>query len=229
MQVLEEIIKLLSEGYYPEILEVTKKLDGGWTVSYNRNVSKLYLRKANKAVSVPEGWEWFVLSYYNLIKTAKESRIKVFISYSHKDFELAYKIWWALNKAGITMYIAELNPEPGKSLFDKIKRLIYDSDIVIVLYTQNAYYSPYVNQELGLAADSDKYIIPIVEERVELKGALEGMEYIKLDRYNLINTLTSIADAIRSFLEKKRNQKQALGFLILLGALGLIAASIGKG
>jgi len=45
--------------------------------------------------------------------------------------------------------------------------VIDSSDILLVIYTRNAMYSAYVNQEIGYAYAKGKYIIPVVEKGVE--------------------------------------------------------------
>ncbi|MGB9760530.1 MAG: toll/interleukin-1 receptor domain-containing protein [Thermoproteota archaeon] len=220
---IELIIDLIKEGYYPELLEVYEKINSNWTLSYNKKASTLYLRKGNTATPIPKGYEWFALSYYNLKKVSEGTGVKVFISYSHKDFELAYQIWKILNEVNISCYLSELYPEPGVSLWKKIQKMIENADVVIVLYTKNANYSPFVNQELGAAVSKGKPIIPIVEEGVEIKGALSGLEYIKLDNQNPTNTLTQVIEALKNFIQKKQSLEGVAAVLLLVLALAWLS------
>lgn len=64
---------------------------------------------------------------------------------------------------GVYIYVAELFPEPGVALWEKIKSMILRSDLIIVLWTKNAYSSAFLNQELGFAEAHNKLIVPIVE------------------------------------------------------------------
>jgi len=226
--VVESLMELVRQGYFPEMLQISQMLEEDYTLSFNKKTSRLFMRKGNKAVPVPKGYEWFVISCYELKKVAEKTKAIVFISYSHKDLWMAFKIWRMLTNSGVPCYLAELYPEPGLSLWDKIKRMIESSDIVVVLYTRNARYSAYVNQELAYAHARGKIILPVVEEGVELPGVLAGLEYIKFNPLNPVSTLTSIANTIRKFLEDKERKAVAGVFLLLLGAIALLAASSEK-
>jgi len=225
------LMELIDEGYSPEMLNIYERLEkDGFTLSFSRRTARLFLRKGDKAIPVPKGFEWFALSYYGLKRSAERVKTTVFIAYSHKDLWFAHSVWKLLYKAGIPCYLAELYPEPGASLWEKIKRMIDSSDILLVIYTHNAMYSAYVNQEIGYAHARGKYIIPVVEKGVELKGSLAGLEYIELDYSNPANTLASIANVIKELLEKRGNGAETLAFLItflmLLGVISLIAGSL---
>jgi len=225
MSALDLIMELVKEGYYPEILNIQEKIDSNYTISFNRRSLRVFLRQGNYAVPVPKGYEWFALSYYGLKKATERTKTIVFISYSHKDISFAYQLWKMISNAGIPCYLAELYPEPGISLWDKIKKMIETSEVVIALYTHNARFSAYVNQEIGYAFAKGKLVIPVVEEGVGLPGALDGIEYIKYNTKNPIDTLKSIAEFIRSFLEKKaKNISNTIALALILGSLLLISS-----
>jgi hypothetical protein len=206
-EVEDPIISLIKAGYYPDYV----KIDQGYIPSFNNTLSRLYLRKGSHAVIVPAGYEWFVISYYNLKTIAKKVPIKVFLSYPRADLWLAYKIQKILAEAGIFVYLAELYPEPGVTLWEKIKGMIQNSDVVIVLWTKNAKNSAFVNQELGCAEALNKLIIPLVEQGVAPKGLLVGREYIPYRRGRDAESFSMLCNALYKFLlrkmKKKRNNK----------------------
>ncbi len=231
----DPIIKLIAEGHYPEVLEISEQVDEGYNPSFNKTASRLYLRKGNKAVIVPKGFEWFAMNYYNLKKMVEQIPIKIFISYPREDLWLAYKLHKMLSEVGVPVYLGELYPEPGMSLWTQIELMIRNSDIFIILWTQNALNSAFVNQEIGVAKNAGKIIIPIVEEGVELKDALEGKAYICLNKDDVQKTLSSICSALHDFLSQKLEEikkKRSQGLAFALGAiafLGLLFALGNKG
>jgi hypothetical protein len=224
MEPIEYLVDLVQAGYYPELLQISERLDEGYTLSFNTRNSRIFMRKGNLAIPVPERYEWFALSYYGLRKTAETTKTTIFVSYSHQDLQLAFKIWRMLTNAGVPCYLAELYPEPGVYLWEKIKRMIEDSEIILALYTQNARYSAYVNQELGYAHKAGKLIIPLVEKGVKPPGFLEGVEYIEMDPSDPVTILSFIAGTVKGFLEDKAKHSTIAGvFLLLIGALALAA------
>ena len=106
--------------------------------------------------------------------------MKVFLSYSTKDMDIAQMIKEELKLLGVEVYLAEEDPQPGRILAEKIKKELRNSDLVIALITPNSLQSTYVWSEIGGAALADKPIIPLVHPSVpETKLAfLTGKEYI---------------------------------------------------
>jgi len=227
----EPIIDLIRAGYHPEIV---KTIDEGYWPSYNKRLSRVYLRKGSHAIIVPIGYEWFAINYYNLKTIAEKLPLKVFISYPREDLWLAYKIQKLLADAGIFAYLAELYPEPGVTLWEKIKRMIENSDIVVVLWTGSSRSSAFVNQEIGYAIRCKKLIIPLVERGISVEGVLEGKEYIQFERGRTNEAFSTLCQALTNFIQRKleerrKNQATVIGGTILL--LGLIAllAAFGRG
>lgn len=230
----DPVIELIHSGYYPETLQIGELVDEGYSPSFNTNTSRLYLRKENQAVIVPRGFEWLAINYYNLKKTAEKIRVKVFLSYPREDLWFAYKLHKMLSDVGIPVYLAELYPEPGVTLWEKIKNMILDSEVFVVLWTKHATNRAFVNQEIGAASVAGKVIIPIVEEGVETHGALAGREYIRFNRENNVDTLSSICVALYSFLSKRleviqQQQAQAQNFATAVGVILLLAALVAIG
>jgi len=227
MSAEDPIIELVKSGYYPDIL----KIDEGYSPSFNKVLSRVYLRKGAHAVIVPAGYEWFAINYYNLKNMTSKVPLRVFLSYPREDLWLAYKIQKILSEIGIYVYLAELFPEPGVTLWEKIEGMIKDSHVVIVLWTKNARSSAFVNQEIGAAKIYNKLIIPIVEKGVPVEGVLAGKEYIPFERGLDAETFSSLCNALSKFLlkkveEQKRQQltNALVGALIVGGLIALLAA-----
>lgn len=131
------------------------------------------------------------------------SLFKVFISHSTEDLDIVSTIANRLRTDDFDVYVAEFRPEPGRRLPEKIQENIESSDCVVVLLTSSAIKSVWVQQEIGIAKSSNKVIIPIVEKGVTVKGVLEGVEYIPLDREKLNATTDVLAKSIDRLRRKQ--------------------------
>lgn len=145
----------------------------------------------------------------------------VFISHSTSDFSLVYQLkeWLEIN--GITAYLAELDPQYGESIADKVARAIDQSDCVIAFLTKDGARSRWVNQEIGYAEGVPKLVIPVAEEGVTVPGFLEGREYVP---FTWDNPAEAIDKLIAYLAEKKADaeaQRAGLAALLFLG-LGLL-------
>jgi len=219
----DPIIELVKQEYLPEIAQISDELERGSSPTFNKAASRVYLRKGGRSYIVPKGLEWFAINYYNLKTITKRVPLTVFLSYPREDLWLAYKIQKILAEIGVYVYVAELFPEPGMTLWEKIKAMIENSDLVIVLWTKNALSSAFVNQELGFAEARQKLIVPIVEKEVTTHGLLNGKEHIVFERGRDIETYSTLCQSLYNFLQKKLEQQTANAFGLGLGILFLIA------
>ena len=73
------------------------------------------------------------------VNTNLSIKKKVFISHSNEPKDNLYLniLTQALRRVGFTLYIAEHNPQLGSNLWGKILTGISESDLFIVLYTEN--------------------------------------------------------------------------------------------
>ena len=150
---------------------------------------------------------------------------KVFISHSTQDQGLVISLANLLSKYGVGVAVAEWYLSPGQPLDRKIINLIEKSDCVVILLTQNGMRSKWVQQEIGLALDKKKPIIPLVEKGISAKdlGALQGKEYIEFDPFWPREALVKTASYVKSLKLKKQDREKALliaggiiAFLLLL-------------
>jgi nucleoside 2-deoxyribosyltransferase len=72
--------------------------------------------------------------------------------------------------AGMEVYLAEHDVQPGESLAEKVRKAIRRSDAVVVLLTKSGAASAYVHQEVGVAIEAGKPVIPIVETGVSVNS-----------------------------------------------------------
>ena len=143
---------------------------------------------------------------------------KVFISHTNgpEDMTVVRKLARNLQLAGVKVYIAEDDRQPGNYLAEKIKRNIMDSDWVIGLWTIDSSKSAYVNQELGFSEGKKPYAL-LVQRGVPVKGFPEGREYILFDPNDPTLELTQMAKFIQKCKFKKDEDAQAAqAFLVIL-------------
>lgn len=148
----------------------------------------------------------------------------VFISHGKGDVEIVKALYSTLKQSGINVYVAEFYPEPGLALSDKIVTYIESSDCFLVFLTQESIKSAWVQQEIGIAREAKRLIIPVVEKGVKVAGVLEGIEYIELDRKNLWNTIKAINE-YTTYLKARKEQAEsarAAGIAILAILVGLL-------
>lgn len=151
---------------------------------------------------------------------------KVFISHSVSDLSIVYQLkqWLELN--GIETYLAELYPQPGVALADKVASAIDQSDCVIVLITNAGGRSKWVNQEIGYAKAKGKLVIPVVERGESLGGFVQGKEYVPFDRANPADAINQLVKYLSGLRATKGDRDKAIaGLVIFFGLLALAAAS----
>lgn len=146
-----------------------------------------------------------------------EMVFKVFLSHSCKDAE--WVKWIAANarQVGIEIYLYEHDPQPGGLVADKVQANIRSSDALVVLLTKESQFSPYVQQEIGVAKGLNKPIIPLVQPDVNERSLamLQGVEHIGFDFENPQPGLSALLD----YLRKAQLDKEASQALLAVGAL----------
>ena len=92
-----------------------------------------------------------------------ESRVtRVFISYSRRDKSFAKKILEELTSRGMSAYLDEKDIEIAERWWDRLRELILDSDVVLFLISPDSVVSEVCANEVELASDLSKRILPVV-------------------------------------------------------------------
>lgn len=154
---------------------------------------------------------------------------KVFISHSVDDLGVVYQLKYWLELNGIETYLAELYPQPGVPLTDKITSAMDQSHCVIGLITRAGGRSKWVNQELGYARAKGKLIVPVVEQGESLAGFIADKEYVLFDRTKPADAISRVVEYLAQVKANKEDRDRALaGLAIFFGLLALVAASSKK-
>jgi hypothetical protein len=147
----------------------------------------------------------------------------VFISHSVSDLNVVYQFKYWLEVNGIGVYVADSQPQLGVPLPAKISNGIKQSDCVIAILTQSGDRSAWVNQEIGYAKATSKLVIPVVEEGVDLKGFMTGVEYVTFQSHDPATAITNVINYLRRLKATKEQQQQLEAGLLMLFGIMLIA------
>ncbi len=116
------------------------------------------------------------------------TKLRVFLSHSGSDDDkgLVEGIdYLARDKSCLDLYIAERKKDPGRDIIKKVEKALKRSHCLWALLTPNGNASQFVQNEIGAAYILGLRIIPMVQEKVKLRGMLYGKESglapVKLD------------------------------------------------
>jgi len=129
--------------------------------------------------------------------------VKVFISFAKSDHRLVHLLSAELFQVGITPILAKSQFAFGARIDEKVKKLIRQSDTVVVLLTQGGSRSRWVQQEIGCAHSFNKHIIPLRTPGVEAQGMLAGLEHIEFEGSDPVEPFARLAAFLRGEAVRK--------------------------
>ena len=152
--------------------------------------------------------------------------MKVFISHSMKDKNLVDALRSIAASLVIEPLIAEHIVDVQNTITAKIQSMILDSDLVLVVLTQEGFNSTFVQHEVGFATGK-KPILILVEKGYESKmsGFVYGSDYVSIDPWNPQPAFEQIQRVLTNQKQQKEEQKRTEQ-LILLGVGVLFFAAL---
>ncbi|MCL4378358.1 MAG: toll/interleukin-1 receptor domain-containing protein [Actinobacteria bacterium] len=149
---------------YPIVME-TKPLQ-----NFNRKI-KAYRSYLNVLIEELKTNPESIIEYMNKsskviekekIKTPKD-KIKVFISYSTIDKEIAHQVSRKLEGWGLDVFLAHEDIEVSEQWKEIILKNLYSCDVFIPIITENFKNSDWTSQEVGIAfaGEKDIFIVPL--------------------------------------------------------------------
>src|SRR5207302_3266538 len=140
----------------------------------------------------------------------------VFLSYSSTDRAQVLIIADALEAAGVRVWIDRRGIPAGASWDAAIVRAIRDCTVFLVLCTETALHSPNVQQEIRLALEERRPVVPLLAERItfpdEVRYALAGLQWVELLDRPIDEWLTQLLAALaRLGIEGGMRQGAAAG------------------
>lgn len=151
--------------------------------------------------------------------------MKVFVSHSTKDIHIVEE-FKKIIEPRVEVYVAGYDAQPGNVLWGKIETNIKNSNCVVAIMTKNGSRSEIVQQEIATAKAHKIPVVPIVEEGVDPKGVLAGIEYLKLDKRHPDQALKDASTYLRKL--KKQADNKLIGFLVLAGLAIIILSQFGE-
>jgi len=148
---------------------------------------------------------------------------KVFISYSSKNLDVVDWAHATLAQPGLTeVFAAEYSVVPSAVLNKEIIQAIRTCDLFVLLWTQEARKSDYVPQEIGIAVDANKTILPVVmEENLPVPGFISCLKYLPAHK-NFEGSFQWLAQFVRdNAARQQNNQRLAALVAMLIGGIWL--------
>lgn len=130
---------------------------------------------------------------------------KIFLSHSELDMTLFEQIEDMIDLPNVEWYLAD-REKSTKTMKEKISENILDSDFVVLLLTENAKRSEFVNQEIGFAVSAGKQIIIVRVDGAKREGFTQDHEYVPFDRSDTKKSFKELSETIAQTI--KNNEKE---------------------
>lgn len=152
-------------------------------------------------------------------------KYNVFISYSTKDLDKVKKLQAILDDTDdVNVFVAEYSVRPGEVLDRKIEKAIKNSNLFILFWSNNSKVSEWVGQEVGIAKQADKDILPIIlDKNLTSPGFISNVKYISAHD-NLDKTIKLIHEEVQVRAQKF---KKVSGYVFTGLAAAIIFAIMG--
>jgi TolB-like protein len=125
----------------------------------------------------------------------------VFVSYASQDAELADSVVLALERGGLTCWIAPRDVVPGDLYADGIIRAITGSKVFVLVLSKDAIASNHVGKEVERASSKRRPIVAIRTDTTPLTPALEYFlsesQWIELHAGHTDAALSTLVDAVK--------------------------------
>ncbi len=138
--------------------------------------------------------------------------MKVFVSHSMKDEALLDGIQNEVGSGGIELFIAEHKVDMQNSITEKIKLMIEDCDVSLILLTESGLTSGFVREEIGYLEAKKKPSLIIFEKGVNEKygGFKYGHDYVELNPNEPSKTLEQVKEILLRHWYRLQNRQLQL-------------------
>jgi hypothetical protein len=124
--------------------------------------------------------------------------IKVFLSYSTNDKELAGKIKSCLESYGLEVFLAHEDINPCEEWQIRILKELSKCDIFIPIVTKSFKTSEWTDQECGIALAKNKFIIPLSIDGNIPYGFLHKFQALKFDINKIDSSCIEIINVVKN-------------------------------
>lgn len=140
-------------------------------------------------------------SIKQLTDTEKDKRI-VFISYNHKDKELANRISSELEKANFQIWDYEKKVTVGENWEDSIYRALSSADYFLYLISKNNIHSNFVSEELIQALKQHKKILPVLIDDSKPEEFISSIKYANI-KDDYLEGIEELLKSLKTDIEKE--------------------------
>jgi hypothetical protein len=109
---------------------------------------------------------------------AAEKQRLIFISYSRTNRNFALELAKELKASGFRVWFDQLDIPTGSRWDDEIEKALTQCEVFLVILTKQSIESHNVKDEIGYAIDSNKRILPILLEEVNVPFRLRRFQYV---------------------------------------------------
>ena len=143
---------------------------------------------------------------------------RVFLSHSSRNDDYAKFISQTLMAKGFEIFLDDYSIEPGEPIWQKIEQWIPTADVFILLLSKEAHDSPSVNQEVGMALQSNATIIPVAMEPIIPPGRISNIRTMPL-----YENPSGWLQWLSSHLDQKKSEKSEKERRVIWGIAAFIA------
>jgi hypothetical protein len=101
-----------------------------------------------------------------------------FFSYSRKDADFVIKLAGDLKKAGINVWVDQLDILPGARWDDSIEKGLHDASGMLVVLSETSIQSENVMDEVSYALEKGKRVVPLLIQNCDVPFRLARLQYI---------------------------------------------------
>jgi hypothetical protein len=142
--------------------------------------------------------------------------MKIFLSYSHLDKNLAGKIKKGLHQYGVNAFLAHHDIEPSEEWADRILKELRNCDVFMPILTKHFNHSKWTDQETGCALILKKLILP-------LKVDIDPQGFISRYQAHSLN-MDDVAKSLRVVM-KALSKRPRIGNLVRNALIEVFASS----
>ena len=131
--------------------------------------------------------------------------MSIFLSYASEDESVALLLSLILQEKGVECLVDQ-KLRGGEQLDSSIQNMIKKADVFLVLLTESAVNSPWVNQEIGFAVGRGKPVWPLaVQRKIKPEGMLQATSSYSLFNWSsAAETISKLVDAINTTNEGEK-------------------------
>ena len=123
---------------------------------------------------------------------------RVFISFATGDDDYARQLSDSLSRLEhIEVYVPDWIEVNGKNMDYKVKEGLVSARVAIIIITFNSTNTVWLNQEIGYIFAKKIPIILVVEKGIDLKGFLEGSDFITYQRGDFKHNIYQVISKLR--------------------------------